>query len=132
MIDIFLLAAVVYAMPQHSLTPGVIRHDISKAQICATKWGRDVRHVTEKMKRDVCAAYSIKSGCPGPKWEIDHLVSRELGGADDVKNLWPQPIKQARIKDVVETRLHREVCSGTMSLKDAQDGIAKDWRKFLK
>lgn len=120
-----------YVMPNHKLTPGVARTDLSFETICTTKWGKDVRHVTEKMKKDVCKAYGITSGCPGPKYEIDHLISRELGGADDEKNLWPQPIDQARIKDVVETRTHKKVCAKTIPLRVAQSQIADDWTKLL-
>ena len=40
------------------LTPGAIRHDLSKKEICATKWGKDQRYVTEKMKREVYHAYA--------------------------------------------------------------------------
>jgi hypothetical protein len=49
----------------------------------------------------------------GRRCEIDHLISRELGGADDVKNFWPQPYGthawNAVLKDRVENRLHKEV-----------------------
>lgn len=113
------------AMPNPARTPGktVV---ISKTALCTTKWGKDVRHVTPKMKATVCAWYGAKN-CPGPKWEIDHLVSRELGGADDVANLWPQPIAEARLKDRLENALHKEVCTGRIGLPEAQKKIATDW-----
>jgi hypothetical protein len=42
--------------------------------------------------------------------EIDHLISRELGGADEVANLWPQSYGgqpwNAVLKDKLENRLH--------------------------
>lgn len=51
-------------------TPGVVR-PLTTAEICHTKWGKDERHVTPKMKRDVCAAYGESAAdCPGPKFEI--------------------------------------------------------------
>jgi len=61
------------------------------------KWGKDERHVTPSMKKEVFALYGY-SGNDDPRCvpsgkqrcEIDHLISRELGGADDVKDLWPE------------------------------------------
>jgi hypothetical protein len=61
---------------------------------------------------------------------MDHLISRELGGADNVRNLWPQPYTgpwNARDKDRLENRLHREVCHEGLPLAEAQRMIATDW-----
>lgn len=116
-----------YALPHHRVTPGATVPITTKA-LCETKWGKDVRHVTQSMKVAVCQRYGAKS-CPGPRWEIDHLVSRELGGADVVENLWPQPIAEARLKDHLENFLHRAVCSGAMSLEDAQHAVRDDWTR---
>jgi hypothetical protein len=119
-------------LPDPDATPGVIR-PLSTEQICRIKWGKDERHVTPKMKREVCAAYGESAAdCPGKKFEIDHLVSRELGGADEVKNLWPEPEPDAHVKDVVENRLHKQVCAGQMSLADAQKLLRTDWTEALR
>ncbi len=122
-------------LPDAALTPGVTRA-LTLQQICATKWGKDARAVTEAMKEQVFAAYQIAPAAqhlPNGKsaYEIDHLISRELGGADDVKNLWPQPYTgswNAHLKDRVENRLHVEVCAGRLALDAAQREIAVDWR----
>ncbi len=107
-------------------TPGEAR-PLAENAVCATKWGKDERHVTLKMKRTVCGLYGETEGCPGRGFEVDHLISRELGGADTIANLFPQPIGQARLKDRLENRLHREVCAGAISLHAAQIEIAKNW-----
>ncbi len=72
-------------------------------------------------------------------YELDHLISLELGGdPTDPHNLWLQPWERkgrkfastgsgAESKDLVENRLHREVCASTISLADAQKQIASDW-----
>lgn len=52
----------------------------------------------------------------------------------DPKNLWPEPHKEKKNsldKDKIENWLHRQVCSGTMAAKEAQSGIATDWRQDL-
>jgi hypothetical protein len=35
---------------------------------------------------------------------------------------------QCRAQGRLENRLHKEVCSGALTLEEAQQGIAKDWR----
>jgi len=68
--------------------------------------------------------------------EIDHLVSRELGGADEVINLWPQAYGtspwNAVLKDKLENRLHKEMCAGNITLKAARVMLVNDWREAYK
>jgi hypothetical protein len=72
------------------------------------------------------------SGRRHPAYQIDHLVPLELGGApDDVRNLWPQPIAEAKVKDRIEDRLHRAVCRGREPLSAAQRAIVADWRRAM-
>jgi hypothetical protein len=144
----FLIAGSVHAsgatlplLPNLMLTPGVVRTDLTLKKICRTNWGRDARHVSKAIKQQVFVAYGLTgNGDPacirdahGRRCEIDHLISRELGGADDVRNLWPQsygsmPWNAVR-KDCVETHLHQEVCArhATITLEQAQGDIRSDW-----
>lgn len=130
MIAILLAAAI--SLPDPKLTPGVVR-PFTTAQVCGTKWGKDVRHVTEKMKIDVAARYHIewpprRKGhrltahelALRARWIVDHWMPRELAGADVLDNLWLQPADEAHVKDIEESRLHRAVCAGRMSLRAAQ------------
>lgn len=86
-------------LPNHLVTPGRAVDGITLHKICHTKWGKDARHVTAAMKRQVFANYGLTGNTDpacirdahGQRCEVDHLISRELGGADDVRNLWPQP-----------------------------------------
>jgi hypothetical protein len=126
-------------LPDPALTPGVSRA-LSIKTICTVKWGRDARHVTTAMKKQVFAEYGLignnDASCVkdlnGRRCEVDHLISRELGGADDVRNLWPQPYGSkpwnAILKDRVENRLHKEVCAKAISLIEARKEIKTDWR----
>ena len=64
--------------------------------------------------------------------EVDHLISLELGGSNDTRNLWPESyygIWGARVKDVLENRLHTLVCDGKVSLREAQYDISHNWIK---
>jgi hypothetical protein len=46
-----------------------------------------------------------------------------------MKNLWPQPVKPpgAHEKDTLQNWLRKQVCSGSVSLQDAQTSIADHW-----
>jgi hypothetical protein len=125
-----------FLRPDPELTPGVADPALTSNVLCAKKFTtRDVRSVTATMKRQVYARYGrrnhkgicarSKRGC-----EIDHLISLELGGANDVENLWPEPFGKpsgAEIKDVLENRLHKLVCAGKLDLAEAQKCISTDW-----
>lgn len=118
-------------LPDPSLTPGWVRTDLTTAQICRTRWGHNERHVDAAMRHQVFQSYHISCGrfCAA-EFELDHLVPRELGGADDVRNLWPQSYSgawNAHTKDELENRLHAEVCAGRLPLATAQRMIATDW-----
>lgn len=108
------------ACPIPEVTPGAAFPTVTVASLCKPGYSATVRNVSDAAKRRVCAAYGITSGCPGPGYEIDHLISLELGGSNDERNLWPQPIAEARVKDKLENRLHRQVCHGKTRLTDAQ------------
>lgn len=114
-------------LPDARVTPGATT-TMTRAAICTTKWGKDVRHVTPAMKTAVYAAYGAVKR-KGVCCEVDHLVSKELGGADEMKNLWPQPWTQARMKDRLENALHRDLCATPprLTLEQAQHAIRHDW-----
>ena len=62
---------------------------------------------------------------------MDYLITPELGGADNIQNLWPEPYSSngwdAHVKDALEDRLHRMVCEGKIDLVTAQREMAGDW-----
>lgn len=115
--------------PNPKLTPGATL-PVTKADLCVPGYSQKVRHVPESLKKKVYVEYGIKS--PRPReYEVDHLISLELGGSNSIKNLWPESYLtrpwNARVKDGLENRLHSLVCKGKISLPDAQKAIAADW-----
>ena len=117
-------------------TPGAIDASLTTAVLCDKAYHTSQsRNVTLSQKKMVCKMYGITTGCPGKGYEIDHLISIELGGSNDTSNLWPQPVDTAKVvgfhtKDVVENRAHKAVCAGKITLQEAQEGISTDWYKF--
>ena len=116
-------------LPDVSKTPGDTL-DVTRDDICVAGYTKTVRNVPTVIKEAVYASYGIGRRSPG-EFEMDHLISLELGGSNSARNLWPQSYKtspwNAHIKDRLENRLHADVCSGKIDLKAAQQDIARDW-----
>lgn len=138
-VRLFLLTALLVAttvvaapplLPNHKLTPGVATN-LTADQLCAKSFHtRDERFVTEKTKQLVYKEYGIASHKPH-EYEVDHLISLELGGSNDIHNLWPQSYVtqpwNAHVKDQLETRLHWMICHKQVTLTQAQHAIATNW-----
>lgn len=124
-------------LPDPALTPGLrnpaVTQKTIKRTICKAGWTATIRppsSYTRKIKTEQIEQYGYADKAHA-SYELDHLISLQLGGhPTDRRNLWPQPYKGkcgARIKDVVETRLKRLVCTGQLSLAKAQRMIATNW-----
>ena len=77
------------ALPDSACTPGAILSTGTKDAICKPGYAKSVRNVPDSEKNQVYAEYGITSHAPG-QYEVDHLVSLELGGSNDIANLWPE------------------------------------------
>jgi hypothetical protein len=112
-------------------TPGAIFTDATAKQICVPGYSSSVRNVSTNTKDQVYANYNITSHFTG-EYEVDHLISLQLGGSNDIANLWPEladPHPGFHQKDTVENYLHKQVCDGKMTLVKAQELIANDWHQ---
>ena len=119
--------------PDAALTPGVVDPAKTKEIICVPGFTSQpgVRNVTQATKNAVFAEYKVDP--KADQFEIDHLISLELGGSNDIHNLWPQAYNtkpfNAHVKDVLENKLHALVCNGKADLATVQHDIASDWVK---
>jgi hypothetical protein len=108
------------------LTPGVLNAAVNDATIrstiCKRGWTATVRpptSYTSALKLRQLTAYG-ETG-PTEAYQEDHLISLELGGdPTDPRNLWPEPYPRASDVDRIENDLNAKVCSGTLSLAEAQ------------
>jgi hypothetical protein len=112
-------------LPDRACTPGAVG-TTQDAIVCHTST-RGRRHVSEETKRRVFAAYGLPPGQPSGAYEVDHLIPLELGGSNDLANLWPQAAPGFHDKDRVEDELHARVCAGRIPLIEAQRAIANNW-----
>lgn len=116
-------------LPDSACTPGSVFINATKSRICVLGYSRSVRNVSSSTKRTAYLEYGIASHTRG-QYEVDHLVSLELGGSNSIANLWPEaaaPSPGFHQKDAVENYLHSQVCNGVIGLKQAQHEIATNW-----
>jgi hypothetical protein len=113
------------ALPDRALTPGAVR-TTSAAEACARPLPpRPDQGTWWHLKREAMRSYHL-TGLAARDFELDHLIPREIGGADLILNLWPQPWPQARRKDRLENEMASDFC-----LNDHSDeGLAALQRWF--
>lgn len=126
-------------LPDRRCSPGAYYSGLTKPVICAasfrTSWIRDVPN---SEKHAVEIEYGLAPKSYGSTLEIDHIVSLELGGSNDIANLYPEQASFRngapgyRVKDKLENRLHAMVCAGQMSLSAAQQQIAANWQTLYR
>jgi hypothetical protein len=126
-------------LPNSARTPGAINPSVTQANIgrtiCMSGWTATVRpptSVTTQIKvAQLASGYTYRGDKATGDYEEDHLISLELGGAPSaVANLWPEPYNTpegARVKDVIESKLHTMVCGRSITLAAAQRAIATNW-----
>jgi hypothetical protein len=107
-------------------TPGVLNPDVTQANIrstiCRHGWTETIRpptSYTNALKTKQLRQYRDPGSLPD--YQEDHLISLELGGSPtDPRNLWPEPYPRASDVDKIENELNGEVCSGQLTLTEAQ------------
>lgn len=116
-------------LPDLACTPGAAIPGVTTSQICTPGYSKGVRRVSSSTKRRVFLEYGIRSHGRF-QYEVDHLVSLEVGGSNGIANLWPEPATPKpgfHEKDQVENYLHAEICAGRLSLDTAQREEAHNW-----
>ena len=124
--------------PNSVMTPGAINVEANKNVICNVGYtagvdshGNKVRDVPESLKQHIYDQYKIDR--KSDRFEIDHLISLQLGGSNDAKNLWPQSYTtqpyNAYMKDDLENKMKKMICEGKILQEQAQKEISSDWTK---
>ena len=124
------------ALPDRRCSPGADFSGLTRAVICSAAFRTSaVRNVPQSEKYAVEREYGMAARSYGRTIEIDHIVSLELGGSNDIANLFPEPGAGAasyHVKDKLENRLHAMVCSGQITLVAARTGIARNWETLYR
>ena len=89
--------------PRHDLTPGSVL-PVGVDEVCGAGI-TGLPPVAAQVPRQVFEAYGVDYR-RAADYELDFLITPELGGAPDVRNLWPQPYRagvwNAYVKDELE------------------------------
>ena len=129
-LEIFLrrpASAAEVSVPNAKLTPGATVL-VDRQTVCQFANVKN-KAVSTALQKRVFEEYGIRGAEP-KFYEVDYLVTPALGGADDIRNLWPHSysaVWNARVKDDLEDHLRDMVCSGDLDLSQAQRDIATDW-----
>jgi len=132
--------------PDPALTPGSLNTAVAQANInstiCTSGWTATIRpptSYTNQLKATQIVQYGYTDTSLA-SYEEDHLISLELGGnPTDPRNLWPEPYTialpdgrsvGAHVKDAFETKLKNQVCSGALTLAEAQAEVGIHWVHF--
>ena len=118
-------------LPDSACTPGAIL-TTNTAVICKVGYTKTVRDVPLKERKQVFAEYGIPYS-QHSKYEVDHLISLELGGSNDISNLWAEAgsiVSGSLTKDKFENYLHSQVCKGNITITEAQAEISGNWLQY--
>ena len=131
---LFLLTCNVYAnIPSEAI------RTTDKLSICTTKTST-IRNVPEKVKKAVYARQGIKANhkgsCEGNRGcELDHRISLDVGGSNNISNLIVKPYFgecNMQQKDALENKLHKLICKDLINVDIAQDYLFNDWETAYK
>src|SRR5262245_47346817 len=122
--------------PDRDCSPGAYYKKLTKSVICSPTFRTGpIRNVPQSLKFAVEREYGMEEKRYGSALEVDHIISLQLGGSNDIANLFPEGLfahPGYKVKDKLENKLQDLVCDGTMTLRSVQRGIAGDWQKLYK
>ena len=106
----------VTALPDRRCSPGAYFSGLTKTALCSSAFHAGmVPRVSLLENYAVERAYGLRSKSYGGAIEIDRIVPLQLGGSNDVANLFPESGSgkaNYHVKDKLESRLHALVCRG--------------------
>jgi hypothetical protein len=124
------------ARPDRRCSPGAYYAHLTKRVVCGANFHTSaIRNVPQSEKFAVEREYGMAESYYGSRMEIDHIVPLELGGSNDIANLFPEPgsgTANYHAKDALENRAKAEVCDGQLSLGVARRGFATNWEALYR
>ena len=121
--------------PDRRCSPGAYYAGLTTALLCSPSLHAiGTGDVPKSERHAVEAEYGLAPRADGRSrhLEVDHIISLDLGGSNDIANLFPQTAAGYHVKDELENRLHQLLCSGAINLHTAQVGIAANWQALYK
>ena len=116
-------------LPSPRLTPGWYNPFVSQGNIsstiCVSGYTATVRpsYSYTKALKQMELKFRRMPGTVSD-YELDHFIPLELGGNPyDTRNLWLEAWAGANKSDPYENALHKQVCNGSITLKQAREDI---------
>ena len=125
--------AVSNGLPDSACTPGAV-FSTSTDLICDKNYLKNVLNVTPTVQKKVFAEYNLSYKLHD-KYKLDHIISLELGGSNNISNLWPEAdnlTNSSQMKDKLTAYLHDQVCKGNIDISEAQKEISSNWVTYYK
>ncbi len=121
--------SVAFTQPNPALTPGVLCTPSDpdyRGPDYPEGIARCNRNILDQEKKDVSAKYGNIPQSDWPKYEFDHMIPLCAGGSNNPQNLWPQPIVEAKKKDLLEVDICTKMRAGTLKQAAAVQ-MVRDW-----
>jgi hypothetical protein len=117
------------SLPDPKKTPGDVYQSVLLDWVCNRE--TDTPQLYQRTIIAVFKSYGIPINSETYKtYRLDYLVPTELGGTNNIKNLWPIKNSDYYKKKAIERDLFRCACNGLISLKEAQAVLMKDWKSW--
>lgn len=114
-------AAVFESAPRKDLTPGVMCTTSDK-DFTEFRYPERIpycrRNLSTGEKKVVSRRYGV-AWEDHSNYQFDHLLSLCLGGSNDLRNIWPMPVTEARAKARLEFQLCERLKRGEITQRDA-------------
>jgi hypothetical protein len=124
------------ALPDSACSPGAFYTGLTKDVLCSSNFHTgDIRNVPGSVKAAVYREYGLAPTGHGHTYEVDHIISLELGGSNQIGNLYPEAASANpgfHTKDALENKTAALMCDGKISLVEAQHDIATNWIALYK
>ena len=92
--------------------------NVTKEQVCVAGYSKTIRPSVAQI-----ASWKRKhiGHLVWSDYVVDHIVPLAVGGSPMGANLQLQTLPASKAKDVLENKAHRDLCSGRISLQQAQE-----------
>jgi hypothetical protein len=132
---LFSLSAFALTLPEPQLTPGRICNaqdpDFEKYDY-EEGIARCKRNVSVGDKQRVATNYGGIPRKDWPNYEFDHLIPLCAGGTNNETNIWPQPIDEAKDKDLLENQVCLKMRNGELLQHEAIQQMKNWFEEFLR
>jgi hypothetical protein len=119
---IFLFSSLGFAVqPDPRVTPGALC-TAEDPDFDGNAYQEQIPHCNRNFNNSKKMAVARVYNVPPNQWsnyEFDHLIPLCAGGSNDVRNVWPEILSHAQLKDAVEDHVCSGMRSGLMTQKEA-------------